>query len=219
MYDNFYDAEFNTSNADLLFATYEDLQKMRHLYSSAMKSLLTRIDIISGEFSIQNSRNPIHHVESRLKSPQSIVNKLAKKGYDINIKNALENLNDIGGVRIVCSYIDDVYDVAEMILRQSDIKLIKKQDYIKNPNYNGYRSLHLDLEVPVYYSDVTKFAIVEVQIRTVAMDFFASLEHDLRYKTIKEIPDGFIEEMRQKADEIAKIDNDMQSLHKKIQDL
>jgi len=219
MYDNFKDSDFNTNYTDLLFASYEELQKMRHLYNSAIKSLLTRIDVISGEFSMQNSRNPIHHVESRLKTPQSIVNKLVKKGHDVNINSALENLNDIGGVRIVCTYIDDVYDVAEMILRQSDIKLIKKQDYIKNPNYNGYRSLHLDLEVPVYYSDVTKFDVIEVQIRTVAMDLFASLEHDLRYKAIKDIPQGFIEEMRHKADEIAKIDIDMQNLHKKIQKL
>lgn len=216
MYDNFNDSEFNTSYADLLFASYEDLQKMRHLYNSAMKSLLTRIDVISGEFSIQNSRSPIHHVESRLKSPQSIVNKLIKKGHVVNIKSALENLNDIGGVRIVCPYITDVYDVAEMLLRQSDIKLIKIQDYIKEPNYIGYRSLHLDLQVPVYYSDETKFAIIEVQIRTIAMDFFASLEHDLRYKLIKDIPDSFIEDMRKKADDIAKIDTDMQDLHNKI---
>lgn len=219
MYDNFNVSEFNTNYTDLLFASYEDLQKMRHLYNSAIKGLLHRIDVLSGEFSIQNSRNPIHHVESRLKSPQSIVNKLIKKGYVVNIKNALENLNDIGGVRIVCPYIDDVYHVAEMILRQNDITLIKKQDYIKNPNFNGYRSLHLDIEVPVYYSDVTKYVVIEVQIRTVAMDFFASLEHDLRYKATKDIPNGFIEEMRKKADEIAKIDEDMQELHKKIQEI
>ena len=219
MYGNFSDCDFSTNYTDLLFASYEDLQKMRHLYNSAIKSLLTRIDVISGEFSILNSRNPIHHVESRLKTPQSIVNKLVKKGYDVNMSNALKNLNDIGGVRIVCSYIDDIYDVAEMLLRQNDIKLIKKQDYIKNPNFNGYRSLHLDLEVPVYYSDVTKFAVIEVQIRTVAMDFFASLEHDLRYKSIKDIPEDFLKEMRQKADEIAKIDDDMQILHRKIQNL
>ena len=219
MYDNFNVSEFNTNYTDLLFASYEDLQKMRHLYNSAIKSLLTRVEVLSGEFSIQNSRNPIHHVESRLKSPQSIVNKLIKKGYVVNIQNALDNLNDIGGVRIVCPYIYDVYDVAEMILRQNDITLIKKQDYIKNPNYNGYRSLHLDLEVPVFYSDVTKYVVIEVQIRTVAMDFFASLEHDLRYKSSKTIPAGIGEEMLKCADEIAEIDRRMQEIYKRIQDI
>lgn len=217
--NNYIDNEFGTEHASLLFNNYEEFQKMRHLYNGALKGILTRIEILNEEFTLQHSRNPIHHVESRLKSVQSIVNKLLKKGYEVNINSALEKLNDIGGIRIVCTYIDDVYSVAEMLLRQSDLKLIKRQDYIKQPNFNGYRSLHLDLQVPVYFSDRTEFVAIEVQIRTVAMDFFASLEHDLRYKIDKEIPKDFINEMIAKANEIAKIDEDMQNLHKKISKL
>ncbi|MBQ7930237.1 MAG: GTP pyrophosphokinase family protein, partial [Clostridia bacterium] len=159
-------------------------------------------------------RRPINHIESRLKSSASIVKKLMKRGKDVSVESSKENINDIAGVRVVCHYIDDVYAVADMLLRQSDVKLIRRQDYIRQPNYNGYRSLHLDVEIPVYLSDKTEFVAVEVQIRTVAMDFWASLEHDLRYKSNKEIPEGIIEQMLKCADEIADIDRRMQEIYK-----
>jgi putative GTP pyrophosphokinase len=128
-------------------------------------------------------------------------------------------LNDIAGIRVVCSYIDDVYRVADMLLRQSDLRLADRNDYIKHPSENGYRSLHLDLEVPVYLAEHTEHVTVEVQIRTVAMDFWASLEHDLRYKTDKEIPDDLHREMLQCANEIARIDQKMQDIYKQIQSM
>ena len=115
-------------------------------------------------------------------------NKLVQRGFPTSIESAKKNLNDIAGVRVVCCYIDDVYDMEDMLLRQSDVRLIERTDYIKNPNFNGYRSLHLDVEIPVYLSSKTEYARAEIQLRTVAMDFWASLEHDLRYKSTKNIP-------------------------------
>ena len=150
------------------------------------------------------ARNPIHHIESRIKSPESIAAKLTKKGLPLTLEAARKYINDIAGVRVVCNYIDDVYRVAEMLERQNDLEIIKRQDYIKTPNYNGYRSLHLDIRVPVYLSDRTEYIVAEIQIRTIAMDFWASLEHDIRYKADKsKLPAGINEEMFDCADKIA----------------
>ena len=130
----------------------------------------------------------------------------------------MKNVNDIAGVRVVCNYIDDVYSVEEMLLRQADLELVKRQDYIATPNYNGYRSLHLDIKVPVYLSDRTEYVVAEVQIRTIAMDFWASLEHDLRYKADKsKLPKGINEEMLDCSNKIAEIDLKMQDMYKRIQ--
>lgn len=206
-------------DANELIADYKELSELEHLYNSAIKQLTIKFEILNDEFKVKYERNPIHHIESRLKSQTSIVKKLLKRGKDLSIESAKENINDIAGVRVVCCYIDDVYSVADMLLRQSDIKLIKEQDYIKNPNYNGYRSLHLDIEIPIYLSDKTELVRVEVQLRTVAMDFWASLEHDLRYKSDKSIPCDLQKHMLECANEISDIDNRMQDIYKKIQNL
>ena len=123
---------------------------MRNLYEAAARQLTLKFEILNDEFSVLYARNPIHHIESRVKTPESIAAKLMKKGLPVSIETAREHVNDIAGVRVVCSYIDDVYRVAEMLERQKDIEIVKRQDYIKTPNYNGYRSLHLDIRVPVY---------------------------------------------------------------------
>jgi len=146
-----------------------------------------------------------------------MIAKLKKKGCEISIDSARKNVNDIAGVRVVCHYIDDVYSVAEMLMRQTDLEIVKVQDYIKTPNYNGYRSLHLDIKVPVYLSDRTEYVVAEVQIRTIAMDFWASLEHDIRYKADKsKLPVGINEEMLECSDKIADIDRQMQDMYKRI---
>lgn len=199
-----------------------DLHKileMQQLYNAAIKEMQTKLEILNDEFKVKFARNPIHHVESRLKSTQSIIKKLTKKNCEVTIESAKANLNDIAGIRVVCCYIDDVYRVAEMLLAQTDIELVKSQDYIKEPNYNGYRSLHLDLRVPVFLSEHTEKVTVEVQLRTVAMDFWASLEHDLRYKSDKDIPASIGEDMFRCANEIAEIDAKMQAIYQKIQEL
>lgn len=128
-----------------------------------------------------------------------------------------KNINDIAGVRVVCSYIDDVYRVGEMLARQTDVEIVKKQDYIQTPNYNGYRSLHMDIKVPVYLSDRTEYVVAEIQLRTIAMDFWASLEHDIRYKVDKtKLPEGINEEMFECAGKIAEIDRQMQDMYQRI---
>lgn len=123
---------------------------MRNLYAAAGRQLTLKFEVLNSEFNVLYARNPIHHIESRVKSPESIAAKLLKKGLPLTLESAMQNVNDIAGVRVVCSYIDDVYRVAEMVERQQDLEIVKRQDYIKTPNYNGYRSLHLDLRVPVY---------------------------------------------------------------------
>lgn len=191
---------------------------MQNLYESAVKQLKLKLEVLNDEFNVLYARNPIHHIESRVKSPDGIIAKLLKKNYPVSIESAMKNVNDIAGVRVVCNYIDDVYRVEEMLLRQADLELVKRQDYIATPNYNGYRSLHLDIKVPVYLSDRTEYVVAEVQIRTIAMDFWASLEHDLRYKADKsKLPKGINEEMLDCSNNIAEIDLKMQDMYKRIQ--
>lgn len=192
--------------------------EMAHLYDGAIRSIRTKLEILDREFSIHYSSNPIHHVDSRLKSPQSIVEKLHRKGFPVTIESAEEHLFDIAGVRIICNYIDDIYRLADLITRQQDIELVEKCDYIRDPKPNGYRSLHLVVRVPVYLSDHTESVPVEIQIRTIAMDFWASLEHDLRYKADKsKLPKGINEEMLDCSNKIAEIDLKMQDMYKRIQ--
>ena len=202
-----------------LFGDYQRLLEMDHLYNSAIREMQVKLETLNDEFKVKYERSPIHHIESRLKSKASIIKKLIARDSEVSIESAKKNLNDIAGVRVVCCYIDDVYSVADMLLRQSDLKLIKRQDYIKKPNYNGYRSLHLDIQIPIFLSDKTEYVNVEVQIRTVAMDFWASLEHDLRYKSGKDTPEEINREMLVCSDEIAEIDRRMQDMYKRIQQL
>ncbi len=201
----------------LLFESAQELMVIRNLYDSAVKQLVLKFEVLNGEFNAFYARNPIHHIESRLKTVESIIAKLERKELPVTVESARNNINDIAGVRVVCNYIDDVYRVAEMLERQNDLEIIKRQDYIKTPNYNGYRSLHLDIRVPVYLSTRTEYVIVEIQIRTIAMDFWASLEHDIRYKADKsKLPKGINEEMYECANKIAEIDKQMQDMYKRI---
>lgn len=190
---------------------------LQNLYESAAKQLALKFEILDSEFSVLYARNPIHHIESRVKSARSIAAKLSRKGLPITVAAAREAVNDLAGVRVVCHYINDVYRVAEMFERQKDVEIVKRQDYIQTPNYNGYRSLHLDIRVPVYLSDRTEYVRAEIQIRTIAMDFWASLEHDIRYKADKsKLPKGINEEMYDAAGKIAEIDQQMQDMYRRI---
>ena len=190
---------------------------MRNLYAAAGRQLTLKFEVLNSEFNVLYARNPIHHIESRVKSPESIMAKLLKKGLPLTLESAMQNVNDIAGVRVVCSYIDDVYRVGEMLARQTDVEIVKKQDYIQTPNYNGYRSLHMDIKVPVYLSDRTEYVVAEIQLRTIAMDFWASLEHDIRYKVDKtKLPEGINEEMFECAGKIAEIDRQMQDMYQRI---
>lgn len=182
-------------------------------YQSAIRQVRTKLEIMDEEFQIRNKRNPIHHMQSRMKTFPSIIDKLKRKGLPVTLDAAVRELTDIAGIRVVCAYINDIYALADMLISHDDIRLLCRRDYIRDPKANGYRSLHLIIEVPVYLTDGKVFVPVEVQIRTIAMDFWASLEHQLRYKEPDAIPEALSEELRVSAEEIARIDYKMQSIH------
>ena len=186
-------------------------------YSAAMKEVQTKLEILDDEFQMKHRRNPIHHIESRLKSIQSIMEKLNRKQYSVSMQSAMENLTDIAGIRVICSYVEDVYTVAQLLTSQDDVHLREMRDYIRNPKPNGYRSLHLILEIPVFLQEGRILVPVEVQLRTIAMDFWASLEHDLRYKAHGHVPKDICEELQQVGQDISILDQKMQSIHDRIE--
>lgn len=188
----------------------------QQIYNSAIKEIRTKLEILDEEFKIKHDHNPIHHMEYRLKTPESIIMKLKKKDLDISLPSIREHLWDVAGVRLICNYVDDIYRIADLLVNQDDIKLIERQDYIKNPKPNGYRSLHLIVEIPVYMAEAVELVPVEVQIRTIAMDFWASLEHQLKYKAESDIPDEIHERLKNCAETINELDAEMQSIYKEI---
>ncbi len=193
---------------------YKDLMMM---YSCAIREIETKFEILNTEFKVRYNRNPISSISTRLKSSRSISEKLARLNLSLNRENIENNLNDIAGVRVICAYIDDIYMIADTLLRQDDITLIIKKDYIAHPKPNGYRSLHLIVEVPVFFADQKKNMKVEVQIRTIAMDFWASLEHQMKYKQEIEDADAIAAELRECADTIRATDERMLAIRKKIE--
>ncbi len=188
------------------------------MYNSAIREVRTKLEILNDELSIGNRKNPIQFIKSRIKKPASIVKKLQKMDKEISLESIMDNLDDIAGIRVICAFIDDVYKIREMLIKQDDIKLISEKDYIKNPKENGYRSYHLIIEVPVFFSDKKQWVRVEIQIRTVAMDFWASLEHQLRYK--KDLKDSkeIEKELMECAQTIADTDLRMMNIRDKIEE-
>ena len=189
-----------------------------HEYDAAIKKVNNKIEILASDFEVRNSYSPIHHIVKRLKTPESIQEKLERLGYEVSIMSAGENIFDIAGIRVICNFIEDVYQVAEMVTSQDDITLEKTKDYIKNPKKNGYRSLHLSIRVPIYLLTDKVEVPVELQIRTVAMDFWASLEHQLRYKQKNEgniSPRANIE-LKACAELSAKLDERMQKIFDEV---
>lgn len=200
-----------------VFQNQEDeLIKMMMIYNCAIRRVKTKFQVLNDELSITRQRNPIEFIKSRIKQPKSISSKLRRKGYPITVESAMGHLSDVAGIRVICAFIDDIYKVADMFTAQDDIELIKRKDYIKTPKMNGYRSLHLIVEVPVFFSDHKEHVRVEVQIRTIAMDFWASLEHQLKYKKDVEDAENIIYELRACADVINRTDYHMQSLRDRI---
>ena len=188
-------------------------QQIMMIYESAIKQIETKLDILNKESSVNRTRNPISTVKSRIKSPESIAHKLEKKGLPINFESMMKNLNDIAGVRVICPYISDI------LLKQPDLTLIKQSDYIENPKESGYRSLHLVMEIPVYLSKTEHNVRVEIQLRTIAMDFWASLEHQLRYKNSAKVPDSVRRELFRCAETIAMTDREMEEIAIELQAL
>lgn len=189
------------------------------IYNSALKQISTKLEILNDEFQHVHRYNPIEHIKSRIKSSESIVKKLRRNGYESTIENMVEYVNDIAGIRVICSFSSDIYRIAEMISNQNDIKVLSIKDYIKNPKPSGYRSYHMLITVPVYLSDRIVHAKVEVQIRTVAMDFWASLEHKINYKFEGDVPQHIKAELVECARMITDADNRMLRLNDEIQNM
>ncbi len=191
--------------------------QMQHVYNAAIREVTTKLQILDEEFQCRYDHNPIHHMESRLKTPRSIVGKLRRREEEVSADSARRNLTDIAGIRVICCYIEDVYRIAELLLHQDDVTLIRKSDYIKEPKANGYRSLHLVIQVPVYLSNRTEQVPVEVQIRTESMDLWASLEHQMRYKSSRPVSSELQAQLRECAEDLAEIDVKMQRIYKHLQ--
>ena len=187
------------------------------LYDSALKKLNTKIEILNNEFVNRYDHNPIEHIKSRLKTADSIVKKLKKDGYEVTIENMMDHLSDIAGIRIICSFTSDIYRLAEMIGNQSDLKVLSIKDYIKNPKESGYKSYHMLVSVPIFLSDSVVDTKVEIQIRTIAMDFWASLEHKIYYKFEGNAPDYISRELKECAKMVSELDDKMLSLNEAIQ--
>ena len=193
-------------------AKFSDLMMM---YRCTIRELQTKLEVLNDEFSIENKRNPISFIKTTVKKPESIYRKLQKLGYEFSAENIQEQLNDVAGIRVVCAFIDDIYTVADLLASQDDIKILKIKDYIKNPKPNGYRSYHMIVEVPVFFSRGKTPMRAEIQIRTNGMDFWATLEHQLRYKKGIEEMEGYDQisaELLESAHAMIEMDNEMQHI-------
>ena len=189
------------------------------LYNSALKAINTKIEIMNNEFIHLNNYTPIEHIKSRLKTPDSIVKKLKRNGYEVTIQNMIDHLNDVAGIRIICSFRPDIYRIAKMITSQSDITVLHVKDYIKHPKANGYKCYHLVVTVPIYLSGGPVETKVEIQIRTVGMDFWASLEHKLYYKFEGHAPEHLEDELKACADTVDLLDDKMNTLNEELMQL
>ena len=187
------------------------------VYTSALKEIGTKLEILNDEFQHVHSYNPIEHIKSRLKTSESIVKKLKKNGYESTIENMVRYINDIAGIRVICSFTSDIYRIAEMLGAQNDIRVLSGKDYIKNPKPSGYKSYHMIVTVPIFLTDRILDVKVEIQIRTVAMDFWASLEHKIHYKFEGNAPDFIREELVECAKMVSELDARMLSLNDEIQ--
>ncbi|WP_226435288.1 MULTISPECIES: GTP pyrophosphokinase family protein [Rhodococcus] len=186
------------------------------VYKFGIDEMMTKINILRDEFTYARAYNPIEHVKSRLKSPESILAKAERKGAPPTLEGIREYVRDIAGIRITCSFISDVYSIMEMITRQGDVAVIEIEDYIARPKPNGYRSVHVIVEIPVFMSDRVESVYVELQIRTVAMDFWASLEHKIYYKHDRDVPEELRDELRVAAETARDLDVRMEALHERV---
>ena len=200
------------------FNQVDQWKSVMFLYDSALKEINTKIEILNNEFVHIYNYNPIEHIKSRLKTPDSIVKKLKRYGFEVTIDNMVEKLSDIAGIRIICSFTSDIYQIAEMITKQSDVTVLYVKDYIKNPKPNGYKSYHMVVTIPIYLTDGPVDTKVEIQIRTIAMDFWASLEHKIYYKFEGNAPDYIRRELQECANIVSNLDRRMLSLNEKIQE-
>lgn len=202
---------------DLLVDQAYQFQQIMMMYTCAIREVKTKLEVLNDELSVKNQRNPIELIKSRVKKPKSILEKLQRRGLEISLDSVINHLDDVAGIRVICSFVDDIYEVADMLVRQDDITVINVKDYIKNPKPNGYRSYHMIIEIPVFFSDRKKPMRVEVQIRTIAMDFWASLDHQLKYKKEFTGSQDIVKELKLCADVISQTDEKMLEIRRRIE--
>ena len=194
----------------------EPFHRLMMEYQAAIMEIETRLKVLNAEFSQEYNRNPFESIKSRLKSPESIYEKLERKGYPVTVESIRENLKDVAGIRVICSFPDDIYRLADLLIKQDDIVLQRRKDYIQSPKTNGYRSLHLIISVPIFLSREKKYMMAEVQFRTIAMDFWASLEHKLKYKKVVDNTEDIVRQLKICADSIEELDYQMQKIRNQI---
>ena len=193
-------------------------QQVMMVYESAIKEMVTKLEILEHEFRVKGEHVPIKSVESRVKSPLSIARKLQKNGYDITLDNIKDQLHDVAGVRIICPYITDVYTVADILSNQKDVRVVETKDYIKNPKKSGYRSLHLIAQMPVHLANKTEIVLLELQFRTISMDSWATLEHEIRYKSPEnQISSELARRLKSCADVMAMADEEMENIAQQLE--
>jgi putative GTP pyrophosphokinase len=197
----------------------DELTRFLMSYKFGIDELMTKVNILQEEFEYLHHYSPIEHVNSRLKSPESILRKAVRKGIPLTLDDIREQICDIAGVRVTCSFISDTYRIRDMLAGQADVRVVEERDYIANPKPNGYQSLHLIVDVPVFMSDREVAVRVEIQIRTIAMDFWASLEHKIYYKYDREVPPALLAELKDTADVATRLDLKMERLHKEVERL
>ena len=206
----------SATHGEDLKSVMEDWKNELLVYKFALDEMDTKFSIISQEYNLIHGHNPIEHTKSRIKSFESIVNKLARKGCDITTQCAKEYIHDIAGVRIICSFIQDIYNIIDVLRQREDLKILEVKDYIQHPKPNGYRSLHLIVEIPVYLTNRVEHVKVEIQVRTIAMDFWASLEHKIYYKLQNDVPHQLTDELKEAADIAHYLDEKMQNIKREI---
>ncbi len=194
----------------------DEWKKVMLMYDSALKEVNTKLEILNDEFKLNHQYNPIEHITSRIKTPQSITKKLRHNGKELTVENIVKYVNDVAGIRIICSFTSDIYRIADLIAKQSDVQVLKVKDYIMCPKPNGYTSYHMIISVPIFLSNTMVNVKVEIQIRTIAMDFWASLEHKIYYKFEGNAPERIRKELKECADIVSFLDHKMLTLNEEI---
>ena len=211
-------ASMTSEERDLLLGRVQPFMKLMMQYRCAIREMETKLQVLNDEFSLQHERNPLESIESRVKEPMSIIEKMRRRGWDLTVDNIEDKLNDVAGVRVICSFVEDIYYLADMLAAQDDLNVIQVKDYIKHPKDNGYRSLHLIIGIPIFLSSEKKYVRVEVQFRTIAMDFWASLDHKLKYKKNVKNPELIAAELKKCADTISSVDLRMQEIRNMMEE-
>ncbi|MFL2018835.1 GTP pyrophosphokinase [Weissella hellenica] len=204
------------SEYDWIANQLTQIAQMYQVYESAQREISTKLENLDAEFEVNYNHNPIHHIDGRMKDPQSLVGKIKKKNLAPNVAAVKNNIFDIAGLRVITNYIDDIYTVEKLLSQQDDVEVIKRKDYIKNPKASGYRSLHLVVKVPVFKALEVESIPVEIQIRTIGMDMWASLEHELRYKTDVDRAEEFADNLVHNANALFDIEQNFQDIHHEL---